>query len=95
LWNRVPLRVGSLEIALERQFKHIREGVSACTPHCLAIKAMTTTGNPSEEAIISGAVERYCSLDEYDAILADRNQNKVIDKTRKLKANVPHCKWVA
>jgi len=93
--NKVPLRVGSLEIALEKPFNHIWARMSACTPHCLAIKAMTTTGNESEEDIFSRAVERYCSLDEYDAILAHRNQNTVIDKTRKLNAKVPHCKWVA
>ena len=31
----------------------------------------------------------------YDAIRADRNQDKVNDKTRKRKAKVAHCKWVA
>jgi len=69
--------------------------VSARTPHYLAIKAMPTTGNPSKEDIVSGAVERYCSLDEYDAILADLNQNNVNDKKRQLKAKVQHCKCVS
>jgi len=69
--------------------------VSAFASHYLAVKAVPTTGNPSEEDIISGAVARYCSLDVYDAIRADRNQDKVNDKTRKCKAKVAHCKWVA
>jgi len=51
---------------------------------------MPTTGNPSEEDTISGAVARYCSLDVYDAIREDRNQDKVNDKTRKRKAKVAH-----
>jgi len=36
-----------------------------------------------------------CSLDVYDAIRADRNQDKVNDETRKRKAKVAYCKWVA
>ena len=90
-----PMRVERLPSALEKQFKRIRAGVSAFTSHYLAVKAMPTTGNPTEEDIISGAVARYCSLDIYDAIRADRNQDKVDDKTRKRKAKVAHCKWVA
>jgi len=90
-----PMKVGRLQSALEKQFKRIRAGVSAFTSHYLAVKAMPTTGNPSEEDIISRAVARYCSLDVYDAIREDRNQDKVNDKTRKRKAKVAHCKWVA
>jgi len=40
-------------------------------------------------------VARYCSLDVYDAIRADRDQDKRNDTTRKLEAKVAHCKWVA
>jgi len=90
-----PMRVERLPSALEKQFKRIQAGVSAFTSHYLAAKAMPTTSNPSEEDIISGAVARYCSLDVYDAIRADRNQDRVDDKTRKGKAKVAHCKWVA
>jgi len=90
-----PMRVERVPSALEKQFKRIWAGVSAFTSHYLAVKAMLTTGNPSEEDIISGAVACYCSLDVYDAIRADRNQDKVNDKTRKRKAKVAHCKWVA
>jgi len=56
---------------------------------------MPTTGNLSQEDIISGAVARYCSLDVYYAIRADRDQDQRDDKTRKRKAKVAHCKWVA
>jgi len=80
---------------LEKQFKRIRTGVSTLTSQYLAVKAMPTTGNLSEEDIISGAVARYCSLDMYDAIRADRAQDKRNDKTRKRKAKVAHCKWMA
>jgi len=90
-----PMRVERLPSALEKQFKRIQAGVSAFTSHYLAVKAMPTTGNPSEEDIISGAVARYRSLDVYDAIRADRNQDRVDDKTRKGKAKIAHCKWVA
>ena len=90
-----PMRVDRLPSALEKQFKRIRTGVSTFTSHYLAVKAMPTTGNLSEEDIISGAVARYCSLDVYDAIRADRDQDKRNDKTRKRKAKVAHCKWVA
>ena len=90
-----PMRVERLPSALEKQFKRIRAGVSAFTSHYLSVKAMPTTGNPSEEDIISGAVARYCSLDVYEAIREDRNQDKVNDKRRKRKAKVAHCKWDA
>ena len=53
---------------------------------------MPTTSNMSEEDIINGAVARYCSLDVYDAIHADRDQDKRNDKTRLRKAKVAHCK---
>eukprot|EP00168_Porphyra_purpurea_P018163 TRINITY_DN6629_c0_g1_i1.p2 TRINITY_DN6629_c0_g1~~TRINITY_DN6629_c0_g1_i1.p2 ORF type:complete len:113 (+),score=14.62 TRINITY_DN6629_c0_g1_i1:327-665(+) len=58
-----PLRVNSNASALEKQFRKIRKGVSTLTSHYLAVKNMPTTGNLSEEDIISGAVARYCSLD--------------------------------
>jgi len=88
------MRLERLQSALDKQLKRIREGVSAFTSHYLAVKAMPTTGNPSEEVMISGAVTRYCSLDVYDSIREDRNQDKANDKTRKRKAKVVHCKWV-
>jgi len=90
-----PMRVDRILSALKKQFKRIRTGVSTFTSHYLAVKAMPTAGNLSEEDIISGAVARYCSLDVYDAIRADRDQDKRNDKTRKRKAKVAHCKWVA
>ena len=90
-----PMRLERLPSALETQFKHIRAGVSAFTSHYRVVQAMPTTGNPSEEDIISGAVARYCSLDVHDAIREDCNQDKVNDKMRKRKAKVAHCKWVA
>jgi len=89
------MRLERLPSALETQFKHIRAGVSAFTSHYRVVQAMPTTGNPSEEDIISGAVARYCSLDVHDAIREDCNQDKVNDKMRKRKAKVAHCKWVA
>jgi len=57
-----PLRVKRNVSALEKQFKKIRKGVSTFTSHYLAVKNMQTTGNLSEEDIISGAVARYCLL---------------------------------
>jgi len=89
------MRVDRILSALKKQFKRIRTGVSTFTSHYLAVKAMPTAGNLSEEDIISGAVACYCSLDVYDAIRADRDQDKRNDKTRKRKAKVAHCKWVA
>ena len=90
-----PMRVERLPSALEKQFKRIRAGVSAFTSHYLAVKAMPTTGNPSEKDIISGTEARYCSLNVYDAIREDRNQGEVHSRTRKREAKVAHCKWVA
>jgi len=90
-----PMRVDRLPSALEKQFNRIRTGVSTSTSHYLAVKAMPTTGNLSEEDIISGAVARCCWLDVYDAIRADRDQDKRNEKNRKRKAKVAHCKRVA
>ena len=90
-----PMRVERNASALEKQFKRIRTGVSTFTSHYLAVKAMPTTGNLTEEDIISGAVARYCWLDVYDAIRTDREKDKRQDSTRKRKAKLAHCKWVA
>jgi len=57
------LRVNRSVSALEKQFKKIPMGVSVFTSHYLAVKKMQTTGNLTEEDIMSGAVARYCSLD--------------------------------
>ena len=81
--------------ALEKQFKKIRDGVSTFTFHYLAVKNMQTTGNLVEENIISGAVARYCSLDIYEAIRKDREQDKRKGEAAKGKAKLAHCKWVA
>ena len=56
---------------------------------------MQITDNLSEEDIISGAVVRYCSLDIYEAIRKDREQDKRKGKAEKWKAKLAHCKWVA
>ena len=85
-----PMRVERNASALEKQFKRIRTGVSTFTSHDLAVKAMPTTGNLTEEDIISGAVARYCSLDVYDAIRTDRERDKRQDSTRKRKAKLVH-----
>jgi len=90
-----PLRVARNVSALEKQFKKIRKGVSTFTFHYLAVKNMQTTGNLSEEDIISGAIARYCALDIYEAILKDREQDKRKGKAAKRKAKLAHCKWVA
>jgi len=90
-----PMRVERNASALEKQFKRIRTGVSTFTSHYLAVKAMPTTGDLTEEDIISGVVARYCSLDVYDAIRTDREKDKRDDSTRKRKAKLAHCKWVA
>ena len=90
-----PMRVNRRPSAQKKQFKGIRTGLNTFTSHYLAMKGMPTTGNLSEEDIISGAVVRYCSLDVYDAIHADRDQDKRNDKTRKRKDNVAQCKRVA
>jgi len=49
----------------------------------------------SDEDIISGAIARYCSLDIYQAILQDREQDKRKGKVAKRKAKLAHCKWMA
>jgi len=89
-----PLRVKRNVSALEKQFKKIRKGVSSFTSHYLAVKNMQTTGNLTEEDIISGAVARYCSLDIYESIRSDREKDKRKGKTAKRKAKLAHCKWV-
>jgi len=58
-----PLRVKRNVSAVEKQFKKIRRGVSSFASHYLAVKNMQTTGNLTEEDIISRAIARYCSLD--------------------------------
>jgi len=93
--KQVPMRLERLPSALEKQVKRIRAGLSAIKSHYLAVKAMPTTGYPSEEDITSGAAACYCSLEVYDAFREDRNQDKVNEKTRKRKAKVVNCKWVA
>jgi len=95
LMKKGPFRVKRNVSALEKQFKKIRKGVSTFTSHYLAVKNMQTTGNLSEEDIISGAVARYCSLDIYEAIRNDREKDKRQGKTAKRKAKLAHCKWVA
>jgi len=90
-----PLRVKSNVSALEKQFKKIRKGVSSFTSHYLAVKNMQTTGNLSEEEVISGAIARYCSLDVYESIRKEREQDKRKGKAAKRKAKLAHCKWVA
>ena len=55
-----PMKAERLPSALKKQSKRIREAVGTFTSHYLAVKAMTTTGNLSEEDIISGGVARYC-----------------------------------
>jgi len=89
-----PLRVKRNVSALEKQFKKIPKGVSSFTSHYLAVKNMQTTGNLTEEDIISGAVARYCSLDIYESIRSDREKDKRKGKTAKRKAKLAHCKWV-
>jgi len=56
---------------------------------------MQTTGNLSEDDIISGAISRYCALAIYEAIRKDREQDKRKGKAAKWKAKLAHCKWVA
>jgi len=90
-----PLRVKRNVSALEKPFKKILKRVSTFTFQYLAVKNMKTTGKLSEEDIISGAVARYCSLDIYEAIRKDREQDKRKGKAEKRKAKLAHCKWVA
>jgi len=97
LWAEKVLQNGLMKVdrlpsALKKQFKRIQTGVNTFTSHYLAVKAMPTAGNMSEEDIISGAVARFCSLDVYDAIRADRDDDKRNDKIRKRKTTVAHCK---
>jgi len=95
LMKKGPFRVMRSVSALEKQFKKTRKGVSTFTSHYLSVKNMQTTGNLSEEDIISGAVARYCSLDIYEAIRNDREKDKRQGKTAKRKAKLAHCKWLA
>jgi len=71
-----PRRVKRNVSALEKQFKKIQKGVNTFTSHYLAVKNMQTTGNLLEEDIICGAIARYCSLDIYEAIRNDQEQDK-------------------
>ena len=89
-----PLRVKRNVSAVEKQLKKIRKGVSSFTSHYLAVKNMKTTGNLTEEDIISGAITRYCSLDIYGSIRSDREKEKRKGKKAKRKAKLAHCKWV-
>jgi len=89
------MRVERNESTLQKQFKRIRTGVSTFTSHYLAVKAKPTTGDLTEEEIISGAAARSCSLDVYDAIRSDREEDKRDDTTRKREAQLAPCKWVA
>jgi len=90
-----PLRVKRNVSALEKPFKKILKRVSTFPFQYLAVKNIKTTGKLSEEDIISGAVARYCSLDIYEAIRKDREQDKRKGKGEKRKAKLAHCKWVA
>ena len=90
-----PMRVEHNASALEKHFKRIRTGVGTFTSHYLSVKTMPTTGNLTGEDIISGAVARYCSLDVYDAIRTCREKDKRDEATRKRKAKLVHCNWVA
>jgi len=93
--EKVPMRVARNASAVEKQLKRIRTGVSTFTSHNLVVKGMPTAGNLTEDDIISGAVARYCSLDVSDAMRTDREKDKRQDSTRKRKAKLTHCKWVA
>jgi len=65
--------------------------VSTFSSHYLAVKNMQTTGDLSEEIIISGAIARYCSLDIYEAIRKDQEQDKRKGKAEKRKGKLAHC----
>jgi len=80
---------------IEKQFKKIRKGLSTFTSNYMAVKSLQTTGNLTEEDIISGAVTRYCSLDIYRAIRKDGVQDKSKGKEETRKAKLAHFKWVA
>ena len=88
------LRVNRNVSALMKHFKRIRKGVSTFTSHYLAVKNMQTTGNLTEEDIISGAVARYCSLDIYESIRNDREKDKRKRRAAERKEKLAHCKWV-
>lgn len=61
--------------ALEKRLMRIRTGVSALNSHYIAFKALSTSGNSTDEYIeISGSVSRFCALDVYDAIRTDRQK---------------------
>jgi len=89
------LRVNRNATALEKQFARIRNGVSLFIANYLAVEAMPTTGNLTEEDVISGAIARYCWLNVYKAIRADQEAGKQKGVTGKRKAKVAHCQWVA
>jgi len=93
--ERGPLRVKRNVRAMEKQFKNIRKGVSTFTSHYLVVKSMQSTGNLSEEDIISEAVARYYSLDIYEAICKNWGHDKRKGKAAKRKAKLALCKWVA
>jgi len=80
--------------ALEKHFSKTRKGVSIFTAHYLAVKNVKTTGNLTEEDIISGAAARSCSLDISESIRNDREKDKRKGKAAKRKAKLAHCKWV-
>jgi len=98
-WTELMTKKGPLHVkrnvsALEKQFKKIRKGVSSFSSHYLAVKNKQTTGNLTEEDIISGAFARYCLLDIYESIRSDQEKDKRNGKTAKRKAKLVHCKWV-
>jgi len=66
--------------------------VSTFTAHYLAVRSMQTTGNLMEEDIISGAVAPYCSVDFYEAIRKDREQDERKAKAEKKKTKLAHRK---
>jgi len=68
---------------LEKQFKRIRKGVRTFTSHYLAVKNMQTTGNLTEDDIMSGADARNCSLEIYASIRNDREKDKRKGKAAK------------
>ena len=92
--KKVTLRVTRNVSPLDNQVKTIRKEVSTFTSHNLAVRNMQNTGNLTEEDIISGAVARYCSLDIYESIRNDWEQDKRKSKAAKRKAKLAHCKKV-
>jgi len=89
-----PLRVKRNVSAVPKQFNKIRRGVKSLACHYLAVKNMKTTGNLTEEDIISGAIAGFCSLENYKTIRSDREMDKRVGKTAKRKAKLANCKWV-